>query len=272
MSDDWSGHWEADCIRTGSMDTIFLNLPRVAYEARKSDEKFFKLLKETASLAIEGFKAKKRFVTERLKQPLLPLLAGESSTPYFYEKNASYNLSFVGLSESVDAHTGLRIDHDKPALEFGLKILQELSKVAKTASEESDMRITVSQRPGDEAVARLAELDIEQYGRAVIVAEGSRGLFHYTDMPTIPLTTKIPIDARISIESKLQSAMPGGHLNVLCISSESADGPALLKMTESALDAGCSFLTYTGNYSACGACNNTDLGSRQSAANAARID
>jgi ribonucleoside-triphosphate reductase len=260
MSDEWSGHWEADCIRTGSMDTIFLNLPRIAYEARKSDEKFFALLKETASLAIEGFKAKKRFVSERLKQPLLPLLAGDSSAPYFYEKSASYNLSFVGLNEAVDAHSGLKMSRDKSGLELGLRILQELSKAAKTASEESEMRITVSQRPGDEAVGRLAELDIEQYGRAIIVADGSRGLFYYTDMPTIPLTAKIPIDARISIESKLQSALPGGHLNVLCVSNESADGPALLRITQGALESGCGFLTYTGNYSACGACNHTDPG------------
>jgi anaerobic ribonucleoside-triphosphate reductase len=260
LSDDWTGYWETDCLRTGSMDTIFLNLPRAAYEAKKNDEKFFAFLKETALLAIEGFKAKKGFVSERLKQPLLRLLAGESSAPYFYEKNASYNLSFVGLNEAVDAHTGVRMDRDKTGLEFGLRVLQELAKVAKTASEESEMRITISQRPGDEAVSRLAELDIEQYGRAAIVAEGSRGMSYYTDMPTIPLTAKIPIDARLSTESKLQAALPGGHLNLLCITQGSADGHSLLNLTLSALESDARFVAYTGNYSACEACNHTDPG------------
>lgn len=260
LSDEWTGHWEADCLRTGSMDTIFLNLPRAAYEAKKSDEKFFAFLKETALLAIEGFKAKKRVVSERLKQPLLPLLAGQSSAPYFYEKNASYNLSFVGLNEAVAAHTGERMDRGGPGLEFGLRILQELGKVAKTASEESEIRIVISQRPGDEAVGRLAELDIEQYRRAVIVADGSRGVFYYTDMPTIPLTAKIPIDARLSLESKLQAVLPGGHLNLLCISPGSANGAALSKLTTSAMESGTRLLAYTGNYSACEACNHTDAG------------
>jgi len=260
LSDEWTGHWEADCLRTGSMDTIFLNLPRAAYEAKKSDEKFFAYLRETALLAIEGFKAKKLFVSERLKQPLLPLLAGESSTPYFYERNASYNLSFVGLNEAVTAHTGVRMDREGTGLEFGLKVLQELGKIAKTASEESEMRITISQRPGDEAVGRLAELDIDQYGRGVIVADGSRGAFYYTDMPTIPLTSKISVDARLSVESKLQASLPGGHLNLLCISPNSASGSSLLKLTASALESGMRFLAYTGNYSACEACNHTDAG------------
>ena len=104
-------------------------------------------LKENVSLAIEGFVAKKRYVNERLKQPLLPLLVGRgASAPYLYEKNSSYNLSFVGLSEAIEAHTGLRIERDKAAPEFGLKVLQELSKSGKTASEESGMRICVSQQ------------------------------------------------------------------------------------------------------------------------------
>jgi len=261
MADDWTGQWDADCLRTGSMDTIFLNLPRLAYEAKKSDDKFVASLRESASLAIEGFKAKRKFVSERLKQPLLPLLSGEKgSAPYFYEKSGVYNLSFVGLNEAVAAHTGLRLDRDKAALEFGLKILGELAKLAKTSSEESEMRICVSERPGDDAVGRLAELDIEQYGRAVIVADGSRGMFHYTDMPTVPLTSKIPIEGRMSIESKFQSALPGGHLNLICTDSATSDGASLLEITRNAIDAGCRFLTYTSNYSACSFCNHTDQG------------
>lgn len=258
LGDEWTNHWDADCVRTGSMDTIYVNLPRIAYETKKNEDKFSALLKETVSLTVEGFKVKKKFISERLKQPLLPLLAGESgNTAYFYEKNASYNLAFIGLSEAVEAHTGLKIERDKAAAEFGLKILQEASKLLKEASDESEMRISVSQRPGDEAAARLAELDIEQYGRAAIVADGSRSLFYYTDLPTIPLTTKTSIENRLGLESRIQSATPGGHLSVVCISPNSA-AAGLLKVTEAALEAGCKFLTYTSNYSACNVCNHTD--------------
>jgi anaerobic ribonucleoside-triphosphate reductase len=259
LGDDWTGQWDADCLRTGSMDTIFLNLPRIAYEAKKNDEKFFSNLKENAALATEGFRVKKKFIAERLKQPLLPLLAGESSTaPYLYEKNSAYNLSFVGLNEAVKAHTGQSMEHDKAALDFALEILQELSKLAKAASEESEMRITVSQRPGDEAIGRLAELDIERYGRAAIVADGSRGQFHYTDMPTIPLTVKIPLDSRISLESEFQTATPGGHLNPICISPSPNAEAGIQKLTEMAFEAGCRFLAFSSNYSACEVCNRTD--------------
>lgn len=261
LSDDWTGHWDADCVRTGSMGTIFLNLPRLAYEAKKNEDKLLGLMRECTLLAVEGFKVKRTFIAERLKQPLLPLLAGESgSGSYFYEKNASYNLSFVGLSEAVEAHTGLRMERDKTALELGLKLAQELSKLAKASSEETEMRITISQRPGDEAVGRLAELDIEQYGRAVVVADGSRRSSYYTDIPTIPLTTKTPIENRLLIESRFQLALPGGHLNVIYISPNSVQQAALLKWTKIALDSHSKFITYSSNYSACNACNHTEPG------------
>lgn len=261
LANDWSGKWDADCLRTGSMDTIFVNLPRIAYEAKKNDDKFNALLRESTSLAGDGLKAKKKFVNERLKQPLLPLLAGEnSSVPYFYEKNATYNLSFVGLAEAVEAHTGLKIERDKAALEFALKVLHELAKSAKTLSEEGEMRVRVSQRPGDEAVGRLAELDIEQYGRAVIVADGSRGSFHYTDIPTIPLTSKVSAEERMTLESRFQLATPGGHLNLLCTSPGSTQGSAALRLTETAFESGCRFLAYTSDYSSCDSCNNTEFG------------
>ena len=261
LADDWTSQWEADCVRTGSMDSIFLNLPRIAYEAKKIDEKFFMSLKETATLAIEGFKAKRRFVTERLKQPLLPLLAGNSSgsVTYFYDKNACYNLAFVGLAEAVEFHLGKRLEHDREAIEFAMRTLREMSRLAEAASDESEMRITVSQRPGDEAAGRLAELDVEEYGRAVVVGDGSRGPLCYSDMPTISLSTKIPVENRISIESQLESEMQGGHLNVLCVAPTSS-ASSLVNYTRSASSSGCKFQTYTGNYTCCNACNETEQG------------
>jgi ribonucleoside-triphosphate reductase len=260
LTDDWTEHWEGDCVRTGSMDSIFLNLPRLAYEAKKNDEKLLMLLRESATLAIEGFKVKRKFISERLKQPLLPLLAGSNgSVPYFYDKNASYNLAFVGLTEAVTFHVGKQMEHDKRANEFGLKIVKELSKLADGASGDTDMRIVVSQRPGDEAAGRLAELDIEEYGRTVVIANGPRGPPYYSDMPTIPLSSRISIENRILGESQIQSAVAGGHLNVVCV-EPTCTAQNLVEFTKNAMVSGARFQTYTANYSLCHICNDIEKG------------
>jgi ribonucleoside-triphosphate reductase len=243
------------------MDTILLNLPRMAYHARRNDEKLVSLLNEYASVAIEGFKSKRKFIAERLKQPLLPLLAGVSgSAPYFYEKNAIYNLSFVGLSEAVEYHTGEKIGNaNARAVDLALKILSELSNFAAKSSDETQLRIRVSQRPGDEATGRLTALDIEEYGRATVIAEGARGRSYYSDIPTIPLSSRISIENRIALEAKFQPALQGGHLNLICISPRST-AQALFRLTQRAFEAGCKFQAYTANYTSCSICNNTELG------------
>ena len=260
VGDEWSGHWEADCVRTGSMDTIFINLPRIALEAKRDDKKFLALVEENAKLCVEGFKAKRKYITERLKQPLLPILAGrQGAAPYFYEKNASYNLSFVGLAEAVEAHTGLKWGTTKGAGEFALKLLGETEKLLKSSSQEGEMRITLAQRPGEEAVERLAELDVEQYGRSAVVHDGESGPTFYTDLPTIPLSTELPLNNRMTIESRIQAAIPGGHLNVICITDDSQP-LALLKLTEKALASKCKAVTYTSSYSTCSVCGQTVKG------------
>ncbi len=258
LGDDWTGQWDADCLRTGSMDTIFINLPRIAHEAKKNDERLLALLRETVALTVEGFKAKKKFINERLKQPLLPILSGNSTSgPYFYEKNASYNLAFVGLSEAVEAHTGERID--RTGGDFGMKLLQDASRQLKPLSQEGEMRLAISQRPADEAVERLAELDVQQFGRSVIAPDSGRGPVYYTDLPTLPLSMKVPLESRIAVEAKFQSATPGGHLNVICVSGDSLP-MNLLNLTEKALGGGCKFLTYSSNYSTCSICGRTEIG------------
>jgi ribonucleoside-triphosphate reductase (formate) len=260
LDDRWSGNWDADCVRTGSMDTIFINLPRIAYEVKNDDEKFFALLRENVRLSVEGFKVKQKFMNERLRQPLLPILSGDhGAVPYFYEKNSAYNLSFVGLIEAVEAHRGSTVDKEKSVGDFALQLLQDTSKALKEDSREDQMRITVSQRPGDEAVERLAELDVEQYGRSAMAHAGARGPNYYTDLPTVPLMADIPLNTRMSIEAKLQTLLPGGHLNVICLADESQP-KALLKLTEKALGLGCKFLTYSSNYSSCSVCGQTDNG------------
>ena len=260
LSDEWSGQWDGDCVRTGSMDTIFVNVPRIVYEAKKDYEKTLALLKENINLSVEGFRAKRDFINERLKQPLLPILAGSGgAVPYFYERNAAYNLSFLGLAEAVEAYTDSRIDEIKASGDFATKLLQDASKILKEISREEGMRITISQRAGDEAVERLAELDIEQYGRSAIAPDPARGSNHYTDIPTVPLSTDIPINSRIGVEAKYQSLMPGGHLNVVCISADSQPS-ALFRLTEAALAAGCKFLTYSSNYTICDTCGWTEKG------------
>ena len=251
LSDDWSKQWENDCYRTGCMATIFINLPRLAYEARRDDTRFFDSLGELFASTVEAFKIKRTFMINRMKQSILPLLFGSGQgTPYFREKMATYAIAPLGLNEAVLAHTGTELK--KGSMAFGEKVLQELNKQCATASENFGMRLVVSERPGDDASSRLAELDVEQYGRSTVSAQG-RNHPYYTDLPGVPLTSKIPIDERLAIEGTLQAATPGGHLATISVESD-VDPGALMSLTFRAAQSGLRFIAYSGVYSFCNNC------------------
>ena len=253
LSDDWGKQWESDCYRTGCMATIFLNLPRIAYEARRDDDRFLKSIAGAFDLILEAFKIKRKFMIDRLKQPILPLLFGSGqSTPYFREKMASYAIAPLGLNEASIAHTGSELRKD--SLAFGEKILQELKKQSEVASENLGMRFLVSERPGDDATSRLAGLDVEQYGKSTVSAQGGRNYPFYTDLPAVPLTSKISLDERLAIEGLVQTSTPGGHLATVSVDPKTASD-MLLTLTHQSAASGLRFITYSRIYSFCKNCN-----------------
>jgi ribonucleoside-triphosphate reductase len=235
------------------MATIFLNLPRLAYEARKDDDRLFKSMTDVLALTLEAFKIKRRFIVDRLKQTILPLLFGSGQgTPYFREKMATYAVAILGLNEACLAHTGSELKKD--SLVFGEKVLEELKKQTEAASENLGMRVVLSERPGDDATSRLAELDVERYGKSTVSAQGGRNYPFYTDLPGVPLTSKILLGERFAIEGVLQALAPGGHLATISVDSKTT-AEALLSMTREATANNLRFITYSRMYSFCKNCN-----------------
>jgi len=253
LSDEWSKQWESDCYRTGCMATIFINLPRLAYEAQKNDDRFFSSMTELFDPIVDAFKIKKSLIVERLKRPILPLLYGSGqATPYFHEKSATYCVAPLGLNEACLAHTGSELRKD--SLSFGQKVLEELGKQSASASERFGMRFVVAERPSDDAASRLAELDVEQHGKSIVSAHGGRNYPYYTDLPVVPLTSKIPLEERLSVEASLQALTPGGHLVTISVDPK-ATSEDLLKFTAQATRSGIRFLAYSRIYSFCRNCN-----------------
>jgi ribonucleoside-triphosphate reductase len=235
------------------MATIFLNLPRLAYEARRDDDRLFKSMTDTLALTLEAFKIKRKLMVDRLKQTILPLLFGSGQgTPYFREKMASYAVAILGLNEACLAHTGTELRKD--SLAFGERVLQELKKQTDISSENLGMRIALSERPGDDATSRLAELDVEHYGKSTVAAQGGRNYPFYTDLPAVPLTSKIPFGDRLTVEAMVQTLTPGGHLAAISLGSK-VTSETLLSATHEAAASGLRFITYSEVYSFCKNCN-----------------
>jgi anaerobic ribonucleoside-triphosphate reductase len=260
IDNSWTGNWEDDCMRTGNADSIFLNLPRIAYESRRKIDRFQSILEMHLNLASEALQRKSEILKERLQQSLLPLLSGVTGDSYFIEKNATYAISFLGLNEAVKTFIESPLIGSERALEFASKIMKWIGDFAESASKKSGIRFVVAQRPQDEASFRLAKLDIAKYGPGQVASEGIRDYPYYTDLFTVPLSAKIDLKERISLESKFQESSSGGHLAPICLAPIEQDPKKLINLTEQLCNGKLHFFTYTSNLSHCKRCNKTFLG------------
>ncbi len=108
-------------------------------------------------------------------------------------------ISLLGLNEAVKHHVKKDVD-TKDSLVFVKKII-EAARRAISESDSRKLRVRVGLHPSPEASSRLASIDAEKYGFSTIAYQGSKRYPYYTDVPVIPLTQKIPLSSRASLDN-----------------------------------------------------------------------
>ena len=256
LNSDWTGDWELDTLRTGSLGNIVINLPRLAYEAKGNDSKFLESLKDCLEMSLDALKIKYQSIEERIKWSLLPFLAQPiAGETYFRARNTPLNISFVGLNEAVKVHTGSQLYENSKAADFAVKVIGDLTLQAKSLSWKSGFRIAISQNAGDEAPQRLATLDVETYGWGKVFAQGTRDAPYYTDLTTVPLEANIPLKDRLEIEGRFHPLLNGGHLALIELQEPEQNPESLLKTTKQICQTkGVGAYAFTRSYSYCMNC------------------
>jgi ribonucleoside-triphosphate reductase len=259
LSSDWTTDLELDTMRTGGLESVIINLPRIAYEAKGKDDRFFKTLEDSLEMSRTALEIKYRVINERMERGLLPFLsqsiAGES---YFRLRNAPRLISFIGLNEATKAHTNYDIHEDKSAFAFATKIVNFMTSYARRQSRKPSIRLSVSQTPNDEAAQRLTSLDVEEYGWSIVKAQGTREAPYYTNLVAIPLEADVPLKTRLKVEEAFHPLITGGHLLPIRLKELGQDPEKLLSMTEQicrTTKIGC--FTYTRSLTYCSNCQET---------------
>ncbi|MEM2225739.1 MAG: anaerobic ribonucleoside-triphosphate reductase [Candidatus Bathyarchaeia archaeon] len=258
LSDDWSGNWEVDCLKSGIIGSAFINLPRIAYEARGNDERFMDLLSDRFGECVEALRIKSDGIGRRRKEGFFPLLASKMRN--FVMEGGVHLVGLIGLYEAVKAHTGSAIPRDKGSMKFALKVLEHLKGLSKSHSEELELRISIAQRGCPDGSSRLARLDLGSYGVSTISVEGPKKHPRYTDVPTMPLTLKISLKERAESEAMFQKALPGGHFLQICLDPGEKGTKGLCGFVESASGFDLRFFAFGRSLTYCGACAKSFLG------------
>jgi ribonucleoside-triphosphate reductase len=234
---DWREDWELDTIRAGCIDRAVLNLPRVAYDAERDRDRFFRNLEDLSEKGLRALEIKYHTMARRAQEGLLPFLVRKADRdPYLRLRNSSSLLGFVGLNEAAYAMTGKAVYEGEEARDFAAEVVSYLSKQVKTYSKRRQLRMALGLTPDLDAACRLAELDVERYGLGEVHVSGGTEKPCYTSMAVVPLDVELPWEERFSLESQFHCLASGSHLARVPLGDSVVDAESLLSMTRKTVE------------------------------------
>lgn len=267
----YSGVWGS--IRTGNDIYITLNLPRIAYEARGNDERFFELLNNRLEKMAQILIIKHKITDDLLhKQHLLKFLSQKFGDEEYYNlANTTKTFGYAGLTEACKFHTGSHLHESKEAQNFGLKVIKRIREYADECAKTHGLRFSVIASPAETCAARLAKLDISRFGKNVIFS-GTKEAPYYTNSHMIKMDANFPLAEKINIEQDYHPLTNGGHILHIWLGEQSPSAQSLLELTKKICRKNIGFFAYTRDYSVCNPCSNFEYGLKQKCGNCSSED
>lgn len=230
FANDWKKDWELDTLRTGTIDSVLVNLPRLAYESDQKITRFYELLDEQLEMALRALEIKYQTIKLRTREGLLPFLTHKvDGEQYARCENFTRLIGFVGLNEAVESLNGKPLHEEGKPTETAEQILKYIHDYARKSLRKPETRTVVAMVPSPNAARRLAQLDVERYGWAKVHVNGSKEQPSYTDLVAVPAQAQIKLDTRLKIEEIMQKWASGGHLTPIRIEN---DEPNVTELSE----------------------------------------
>ena len=221
---DWED-FERGCMRTGSLQVVTVNLPRIAYESGDDDE-LFELLLERMELARRVIEVKREVIRKRMEEGALPFLTQDVyGEPYYRVDKVVRSIGFVGLNEMLEAFLGEELHESVDAWKFGLKVVKFMLDTAIEWSRETGERWVITQTPAESTAHRFARLDAKYFPNAVVRGEGD-GVY-YTNSSHCRVSADVPLFERLRIEGSFHPLCNGGMMAHVWM-GESNPSPELL--------------------------------------------
>lgn len=231
LQDNWTGDWDEDCLRTGNLAYVTLNLPRIGYQS-KDESQVFEYLDQYMDIAVETLMIRREQGLKCLNDfHILPFLDQKVEDDTYYRiRNSTLSFGFVGLNEMLLSLFGKGIE-DPEANKFGVKCLEYINDRTKALKDETGLRWSVIQTPAESTAYRFATLDKKRFGDKAIV-QGDGKANYYTNSSHVPVNTELSLIEKIKIEEQYHPLTPGGHIFHAFMGESYSDPDALMSLTD----------------------------------------
>jgi len=263
----------------GSWQVVSLNLPRMAYNANRDDEKLFAESRRLMDLALEVFKAKKKWMDLALKHDRIPFATQRPLDPRTREKGTqavdfdqlTFTIGLVGGNEMAQYHTGYQLHENPEAVKILVKLILEMQKHKKVLEKQSGYKIALARTPAESTAQRFAIADLITNGyrdnaEKLVRGDVEQAKFllankkkdvpvYYSNGTHLDVSAKIGLFDRMNIEQKFFPLLNGGNMFHVWLGDASPDPEALYKLTKRiTTKSNIGYYAYTKDLTVCSDC------------------
>jgi ribonucleoside-triphosphate reductase len=209
---------------TGSLGVVTINLPRLAYLAKKNNDNFdeakadfYQRLDKVMLLAKESLDVKRKVIERFTEQGLYPYsqvyLSGIKERFGQYWKNHFNTIGINGMNEACLNLIGKDL-MDKEAHDFALEVMTYMRDKLAEYQDESDQLYNLEATPAEGATYRFARHDKEQFPD--IITANEKSVQEHNAEPYYTNSTHLPVDSTDDIfealdrQDDLQALYTGG--------------------------------------------------------------
>nr|MDO8133804.1 anaerobic ribonucleoside-triphosphate reductase [Candidatus Njordarchaeum guaymaensis] len=232
LDSKWMGDSDLGTLRTGNLDWVCVNLPRIAYESKGDDSLLFERLDEILGICKDALEVKGKVIEDRMfKDNVLAMLSYAcDGEPYYRITNSTRAIGYMGLPESAKFHTGALASEWKEINKLSLRILKHMRSYADALTKNTRQRWVITQAPSDYYSARLAKLDVERFGRDAVGLDIAEEPYYSTDNTL--KGSSMPSLREVSIaEAEFHSLLNGGHIFIMPLPDTKVSPESVFEIT-----------------------------------------
>jgi len=209
----------------GNLSFTSINLPRLGIRAGRDIGKFYRLLDETMSFAIDQLVTRYN-LQKSLRVRDFPFLMGQKlyvdsddlKQGDFIEKaikHGTLSLGFIGLAECLVALTGKHHGEDAGSQAQGVAIVSHMRQICDDAAKKHGLNFSLLATPAEQLSGKFTKMDVAKYG----VLPGITDKKWYTNSFHVPVEHKISTMEKIAIEGPYHKYCNAGHISYVELAS-----------------------------------------------------
>ncbi len=244
-------------VRGGALQVVTINLPQIAYESNRDENKFIEILKDRMEKAKSVHILKREIIKKNQNLGMLPFMSqivNEKGDKYLEVDRQSFVMGLVGMNECVKFMTGYEL-HEDTGWKFGLKVMNKMKKMVADIRKETGLNFSLARTPAESSAYRLAQIDIKRFPDKFITnGEGKDA--YYTNSFHIRPSANIPLWKRLSVEGSFHPLTDGGAMSHIWLGEQNPDPEAILSLTKKiATKTAIQYMAFTKDLTVCSNCN-----------------